>query len=53
MFIVEEREPSKELLAERVALIIGASTDSRKEIFEVVEKSYQLRSNIVHQALLT
>ena len=47
--LLKEREPSKGLLAERVALIIESTPEAREIAFEMVEELYQIRSNVVHR----
>lgn len=50
--LLKEREPSKGLLAERVALIVGQNLQQRLDAFDFIEYLYQLRSNIVHQGFV-
>jgi hypothetical protein len=44
-------EPQKGLLAERVALLIGETSDHRIEIFDEIERLYDLRSNLIHNGI--
>ena len=44
-------EPQKGLLAERVALLIGETPDHRMEIFDEIERLYQLRSDLIHSGI--
>ena len=40
-------------LSERMALYLGDSKDSRKEIYSQVKKAYQVRSSVVHGGLIS
>ena len=44
-------EPQKGLLAERVALLIGENSDHRIEIFDEIERLYELRNNLIHNGI--
>ncbi|MCJ7635000.1 HEPN domain-containing protein, partial [Candidatus Bathyarchaeota archaeon] len=39
----------KQLLAERVAFILGKNKEQRKEMFELVDHMYTVRSDIIHE----
>ncbi|MDH5779023.1 MAG: HEPN domain-containing protein [Candidatus Bathyarchaeota archaeon] len=49
LLLRREDRLKKQLLAERAAFILGKDGKSRKEIFEIVEELYTLRSDIVHE----
>jgi hypothetical protein len=46
--LMDKWEPQKGLLAERIALMIKEHHQERLEIFNEMERLYQLRSNFVH-----
>ena len=39
----------KQLLAERAAFILGKDKDERKEVYQIVDRLYSLRGEIVHE----
>ncbi len=47
-FLLREYGPRKELLAERLAFILGKNATSRKEIYTRMKELYQLRSDLTH-----
>jgi hypothetical protein len=48
--LLKEKEP-RGLLAERVAIIVGETSDARQRLFKYMEQIYDFRSKIVHSGL--
>ena len=49
--LVDSHEPEKGLMAERGAIILADKYEARNEIFEEIERLYNLRSEFVHKGI--